>query len=180
MQNDRMWPTWAVLPAAAALWLLQHALKRWIPLWAVITLPATALHELAHAVVGLLCGARPSSWTLWPRRVSASAWRLGGVGFLNLRWWNGGAVALAPLLWLLVISVLARMAALNLQVLPAQLPAWGVLVAAAGVVWLWIAVAPSRSDWQLALQHWPSAIAFLGLWASFLYTWLEPAWRAAV
>lgn len=174
-----MWPIWAVLPTAAALWLLQHALKRWVPLWAVITLPATALHEMAHAVVGLLSGARPSSMTLWPQRVSASSWRLGGVGFLNLRWWNGGAVALAPLLWLLVISVLVRLVAAGQPLLPDEMTPAGVLLTAAGVVWLWIAVAPSRSDWQLALRHWPSAIAFLGLWAALMYAWLEPGWRAA-
>lgn len=163
-------PSWSVAISFVMIWLALHWLQRAVRLWALLTLPATALHEFAHGLVGLLLGARPSSFNLLPKRVSKSSWRLGYVGFTRLRWWNGGAIALAPLLWFLLITALARQApnippAVTLQVN---------LMLAITLAWLVVAVAPSRTDWQLALQYWPSAIAFLIAWLAAIYRLLKP------
>jgi hypothetical protein len=164
-------PSWSIGLFAVAFWLLQHYAKPMVRLWALITLPATFLHELAHGLVGLLLAAQPSSFNLWPRRVSASSWRLGYVGFNRLRWWNGGAVALAPLVWLIVLFSLTRV----LPVVPEVLSPATSIVLGIGLIWLWIAVAPSRSDWRLAFGYWPSALVFLALWG-FTLSWIAQSW----
>jgi hypothetical protein len=144
---------------------MQRLVRRQVRLWAFLTLPATLLHEISHAAVGLVLSARPSSFNLWPQRVGATAWRLGYVGFTNLRWWNGGAVAMAPLAWLLVMAGLIP----HIPALPARLTLpWSVALGV-GAVWLWIAIAPGRTDWTLARQYWFSALGFLALWALALY-----------
>lgn len=162
-------PRWSALVFAAIAWWIQHALRRHVRLWAVLTLPATFLHELAHGVVGLLTGARPSSFNLLPRRVDSTRWRLGYVGFLRLRWWNGGAVALAPLLWALVIVALFT----HLAVVPPALSLGASIAAGVIIVWTLIAIAPGLTDWTLAARCWPSAIVFLAAWGASLYTLLQ-------
>jgi hypothetical protein len=164
-------PSWTVALFAAIFWAVQHALKRFVRVWALVTFPATVLHELAHAAVGWVLAAQPTSLSLWPKRVGATAWRLGSVGFQNLRWWNGGAVALAPLVWLLLIVFLAR----NSPSLPVDLTLRACLALAIASIWLWIAVAPSRSDWKLAFGYWPSATLFLTLWFFCFYSMVR-AW----
>lgn len=64
---------------------------------ALVLLPGTWLHEVSHWLVGLLLGARPTSFTLWPKR-EGNTWVLGSVGFTRLTIYNGAFVALAPLL----------------------------------------------------------------------------------
>ncbi len=157
--------TWTIGLFAVLFWVVQNALKRFVRLWALLTLPATILHELAHTLVGLVLAAGPRSINIWPRRVSASSWRLGYVAFQRLRWWNGGAVALAPLIWLLLILGIAG----YFPILPPTVSVQTSLILGAVALWLWIAVAPSRGDWKLAIGYWPSAFAFLALWASGLY-----------
>jgi hypothetical protein len=164
--------SWTIALFAALFWLIQYSLKRFVRLWALLTLPATLLHELAHTLVGVVLAARPTSMSLWPRRVSATGWRLGFVAFQRLRWWNGGAVALAPLIWLLLIFGLVR----HVPMLPPKVSVQTGLALGVGSIWLWIAFAPSRSDWKLAIGYWPSALAFLLLWTTSLYlivrTWV--------
>jgi hypothetical protein len=169
-------PSWTIALFAIAFWSVQYGMKRFVRLWALITLPATALHELAHALVGLSLAAQPSSFNLWPKRVGATAWRLGYVAFNRLRWWNGGAVALAPLIWLLVMVFLVRF----VPSLPSMITLQNALLLGVGSIWLWIAVAPSRSDWRLALEYWFSALVFLSIWGTAIYAlsapWLQAAW----
>jgi hypothetical protein len=158
-------PIWSLAILAIVFWLIQNSLKRFLRLWALITLPATLLHELAHLGVGMALGAQPSSFSLWPKKVGTSAWRLGYVGFTSMRWWNGGAVAIAPLLWVIPLAAIAR----YFPSLPAQLSLQHCLAAAVGIVWLLIALSPSRSDWRLAVQYWPSALVLLAVWTLALY-----------
>jgi hypothetical protein len=146
---------------------VQQRLRRHIRTWALLTLPATFLHELAHLVLGLMLGAKPSSFSLWPKRVGVAAWRLGAVGFIGLTRWNSGAIALAPLLWLLLCIALFRAA----PSLPEQLSLQQCILGGVALVWLWIAVAPGRSDWQMAREYWASAGLFLSVWGSAGY-WL--------
>lgn len=80
---------------AALLWALLAA-RRWPLLFALLTWPGTAVHELLHYLAGWLAGARPVSLSVLPRRL-ADRWVFGSVGFARLRWWNKVPVALAPL-----------------------------------------------------------------------------------
>ncbi len=153
-------PSWSIAVFTGVAWLIQRAAKRFVRLWAALTLPATVLHEFAHWLVGYCLAAQPVNFSLWPKRVSATSWRLGAVGFTRLRWWNGGAVALAPLLWVLVLTAIFKKAPQLPQLLNLKIAC----LAGFGIVWLWIAVAPSRSDWALAVENWFSALLFLGLW----------------
>jgi hypothetical protein len=158
-------PIWTTAIFFIAFWLLLRAASRFIRLWALLNLPATFLHELAHAIVGMALGAQPTVMSLWPKTVGATSWRVGSVGFTHLRWWNGGAVTLAPLLWLILLSIAIK-----------DIPSLGETISlqasiAIGIitVWLWNAVSPSRTDWSLALQYWPSAMVFLAAWGYGLY-----------
>jgi hypothetical protein len=77
---------------------------------ALLSLPGTIAHELAHFVVGMLLLAKPRGFSIWPR-AHGDIWRLGSVSFGNIGLLNGAFVALAPLLllpiaWLCVVHVL--------------------------------------------------------------------------
>lgn len=81
-------------------------------LWrvALLSLPGTLAHELAHFLVGLILRARPHGFSIWPRP-DGRGWRLGSVSFGNIGLLNGAWVALAPLLllpiaWLCLVDIL--------------------------------------------------------------------------
>ncbi len=161
-------PLWSALLFAAAFWLLQYKLKRHVRLWSLVCFPSTLLHEFAHGLVGLFLGAKPASFSLWPKRVSATGWRLGYVSFSNLRWWNAGPVGLAPLLWALpLVGLVGRWSALQVQYSSVSLRTSALV--GASVVWAWLAIAPSASDWQLAAKNWLGAAVFMTTWAAMLY-----------
>lgn len=84
-----------LLLAGAALLI---RMTRNITVYALLALPGTALHESAHALVGLLLGAKPCSFSLLPKSLGNNRWQLGSVSFTRLRWWNAPWVAMAPLL----------------------------------------------------------------------------------
>ena len=119
-------------------------------LWglAVLALPGTFAHELAHFIVGLMLGVKPSGLSLRPQ-CRAKAWRLGAVTFRRVGVLNGAFIALAPLA-LLPLGWLCQM---HLSV-----PAWG---AAQWAVWfiagylsatLFYACMPSLTDIKLGRQ----------------------------
>ncbi len=161
-------PWWSALVFAVFFSLLIYGVRNWMYVWSLLTLPATVLHELAHALTGAFLGAQPTTWSLWPKRVSKSKWQLGYVKFNRLRWWNGGAVALAPLAWTLVFPIALK----GVAHLPSELPVWISVLLGISVVLIWKAIAPSKSDWKLAAEYWPSAVIFLGLlgWMVFYFT----------
>lgn len=66
--------------------------------FALIAWPGTLAHELSHAAVGFVLGAKPSSLSMWPKALEGGQWQLGAVEFTNLRWWNAPWTALAPML----------------------------------------------------------------------------------
>ncbi len=78
--------------------LLLRRAQLGIGAFALIAWPGTVAHEACHAIVGLLLGARPRGFSLWPARLGAGRWRLGSVSFANITWWNAAPTALAPLL----------------------------------------------------------------------------------
>lgn len=78
---------------------LKHATYRSMLLISLINIPGTFLHETAHFIVGFLLNARPTSFSLFPRR-SGDAYVMGSVGFKNIKFYNALPSALAPLLLL--------------------------------------------------------------------------------
>lgn len=81
-------------------WLLVlNASRRATWQLALVSLPGTWAHELAHYVAGVVLGAKPTSLSLWPRR-EGDRIILGSVGFARLNLWNSGPVGLAPLILL--------------------------------------------------------------------------------
>ena len=69
-------------------------------LTALVNIPGTFLHETAHFTVGLLLNARPTSFTLVPKKSLSGGYTTGSVGFKNLRFYNALPSAMAPLLLL--------------------------------------------------------------------------------
>ena len=99
---------------SAALVLIFYAFLRGArdSMWriALLSLPGTIAHELAHYVVGALLLAKPRGFSIWPTE-QGRTWRLGSVSFGNIGLLNGAFVALAPLVllpiaWLCVVHVL--------------------------------------------------------------------------
>ena len=90
------------LPSAALTALCYLVLRRArASMWrvALLALPGTIAHELAHFVVGFLLLAKPSGFSVWPRRAGRH-WLLGSVDFHAIGLLNAAFVALAPLLLL--------------------------------------------------------------------------------
>ncbi|MBV7534347.1 hypothetical protein KW842_01080 [Duganella sp. sic0402] len=87
--------------ASAALVFAWLCLLRWARHsgWgiALLTLIGTIGHEALHALVGWLVCARPTSFSIIPKR-QKNGWLLGSVGFRNLNIWNAAPAAFAPLL----------------------------------------------------------------------------------
>jgi hypothetical protein len=130
----------------AALLAMQLA-RRFMPLYALLVLPGTALHELAHWLVGKVLAAQPTRPDLLPRRGPAGRWRLGSVAFRRLRGYNALPVALAPLLllpaaWLLYRWGIAHPAGEALR--------W---LALYGAVAALVCCLPSRADIGLAASR---------------------------
>ena len=101
------------IPSVALVFVF-YALLRGVrtSMWrvALLALPGTIAHEMAHLVVGLLFRAKPNSFSIWPR-AHDHGWTLGAVSFRNIGLLNGAWVALAPLLllpvaWLCLIHIL--------------------------------------------------------------------------
>lgn len=136
---------------------------------ALISLPSTLAHELAHFVVGFFLLAQPADFSVWPKR-SGDRWTLGSVSFRRINVLNGAFVALAPCLFLPLAWVgLTHLAA----------PLWaghrwgwwlasGYLMAAA-----FFAASPSAQDLK---QGSPSFLFYAVIGGAW---WLfgAPAWR---
>lgn len=122
-------------------------------------LAGTVCHELAHYCAGLLTMARPTSFSVMPRRTGRE-WTLGSVEFANLRWYNAAPTALAP------FSILAL--PLSVATLRVAHP-WSFDWVDLGIAFLlapqFLSFWPSRQDWLLSLGSWPYlALAGGGYW----------------
>lgn len=86
--------------------------RRSLLLLSLAALPGVFLHELSHFTTGLLLGAQPVGFSVWPRRHADGGYILGTVTFQNVGWLNGAPVGMAPLLlvpgaWLLLTGMAA-------------------------------------------------------------------------
>ena len=142
-----MFGAWPITPvdiaAIAGMFLLIQLARRagmWI--YALVTLPGTALHEFSHYVVALILGGAPSFPSLLPTRTE-KGWKLGHVAFraghVRAMFVGMAPLLLAPLAWWWAVTLLA--------------PASGPLYAlhAWVVAALLQACLPSKTDWKLAL-----------------------------
>ncbi len=68
-------------------------------LFALLVLPGTVLHELAHWAMALLCNGRPRAPSVVPN-FTGKRWTLGYVIVDHPTWYNRPLIALAPLLLL--------------------------------------------------------------------------------
>ncbi|KWA83808.1 hypothetical protein WL29_20810 [Burkholderia ubonensis] len=130
--------------------------------FALVAWPGTLAHELSHAAVGLVLGAKPSSMSLWPKSLGGGRWQLGSVEFTNLKWWNAPWTALAPML----------LAPLSLAVaLIWAYPVWAAGDFAAAGIALYVCATmlqaswPSSKDFEVALP----GLAIIGLVVAWLW-----------
>ncbi|WP_155638514.1 hypothetical protein [Burkholderia cepacia] len=133
------------LCVALGMLLLLSQLRRWRWVFALAVWPGTVAHEALHFGVGALFGARPISFSVWPRKMSDGSLLLGFVQFARLRWWNKLPVALAPLgllpcsaylVWMALAVPLLSVGGCALKLLAAQLV---------------LGAFPSGQDWRHAI-----------------------------
>lgn len=128
---------------------------------ALLALPGTLAHELAHFVVGLFLLAQPTRFSVWPKR-TGNRLTLGAVTFRNINLLNGMFVALAPLLLLPLAWFCLRYFAI---------PYWnqnifgGWLLCSYLIAATLLAALPSLPDIKLGA---PSLMLYLGLVALYL------------
>ena len=123
--------------------------------YALVTLPGTFFHELAHYLTAAAMGGHPSNFTLAP-----TAEALGSVQFYPTAM-NAASVGLAPLLLAPLTFVFVARAAQTWS------PIWLYLSGCS-----WVACTPSPQDFTIAASmptSWPIAVFFLGLTTLSMY-----------
>lgn len=133
---------WLLLCVALAFLAIRLSARLGMWPYAVLALPGTVAHELAHYLVAVLLRARPSFPSLLPQR-SERGWRLGSVAF-HAGKWRAVPIALAPLLLFPLAFWWASGWLAGAQGLLLALHAW--VVAA-----LLSASLPSRTDLRIAM-----------------------------
>lgn len=99
LSSEFFWMTSDTLPSIVLVvvwWVLMRSVRNTGYGIAVLGIAGTWLHEMMHLMYGFLLGAKPVSFSLWPKRVG-NTWIFGSVGFTGLNIWNSGFVAFAPL-----------------------------------------------------------------------------------
>lgn len=120
--------------------------------YSLVAFPGTAAHELAHYSAALLLFAKPDLPSLIPTRIGRS-WYLGQVRF-QPRLYNRIPVALAPLL-LIPLGMWYSVEIMR------ESTGWWYLFHAWIVATMFLAAAPSRSDWMIAM---PALVVFGLAW----------------
>lgn len=124
----------------------------WILAW-----PGVVMHEILHALVGLVLLAQPSNFTVFPRRNQQGEMELGSVGFDNLTWYNKLPIAVAPLLAIPIVFFATSSLAFSATL--------------AGFATVWILASmlsqsmPSHVDWKIGFSS-PVGVA---AWAGVAY-----------
>jgi hypothetical protein len=136
-----------VLVAMAIIRVSRHA-GMWI--YALVALPGTLAHELAHFIVASILFAHPRFPSLIPIRIERGGWRLGAVAF-RADYARALPIAMAPL----ALAPLALWWA-GTFLHTASWPLYGLHVWV--VAAMMTASVPSRADFKLAL---PALIALI-------------------
>ena len=112
---------------------------------AIVMLPATCAHELAHLVIAACFVASPSNMSLEPKRVRGG-WQHGSVSF-HATQFNGAFIALAPLFLLPSLAVAIGWWAQDTHAW------WNRLCVGYVIGTLIIGAWPSREDWCIAARY---------------------------
>ena len=137
-------------------YLVNTAYSTW--LYALVTLPGTFLHEVAHYLTALFLAGQPTGFNLIP-----SGNTLGSVQFYP-NWYNAAPVALAPFLLAPLTFLMAALAANTVN--PLKILLFSYFAACS-----WVACTPSPQDFSIAMapSSWPLAILFLGISFFLMY-----------
>lgn len=129
-----------------------------LSLYALVTLPGTFLHELAHFLSALVFDGRPGNFNLIP-----SGNTLGSVTF-HPNWYNAAIVAMSPFLLAPLTALFAALAARSNN--PLKIAGGGYLAACS-----WVACVPSPQDFKIAMvpTSWPLALVILGFTTWLVY-----------
>jgi hypothetical protein len=73
----------------------------------ILLLPGVFLHEMLHLIVGFVTLGYPVSIDLIPKKGNNGSLIMGSVEFMNIRWYNGLFIGLAPLLGPVIMVLLA-------------------------------------------------------------------------
>ena len=149
----------ACVLVALAIIRLSRLAGMWI--YALVALPGTLAHELAHFIVALVLFAHPRFPSLIPIRMEQGGWRLGSVAF-RADYARALPIAMAPL----VLAPLALWWA-GTFLHPASWPLYGLhaWVVAAMIT----ASLPSPADFKLALPGLIALIVASGIVAVILW-----------
>lgn len=142
--------------AFGALFLIRASSRLGMWLYALIALPGTLAHELAHYLVAMVLFARPTFPSLVPQRTE-HGWRLGSVGF-HAGMMRSVPIALAPLM----LAPLALFWATTYMA-PSDWPLYGIHAWIVGA--LLSATLPSAADFKIAFP----ALALLAILALAWY-----------
>lgn len=140
--------------------------RRRLWLFVPLVLPATLLHEGSHWLVAWVSGARPSRFSVWPRREGRRI-VLGEVAIARPTWLTRGLVGLAPLLLLPIAAYV--LLHLRAPTEPAMHALQVYLLAS-----LVYGAIPSLSDLKLAVRGLPGALLLLAIvGAGGAWLWLR-------
>lgn len=145
---------------------IKYASYRNIYVCAFVNILGTSLHELSHFFVGLLLNARPTSFSVWPKRSLEGGYTMGSVGFRNITFYNAIPSCLAPL------SLLYLGYLLNKYFLPLMIPTIGnyLIYLLMQTVIIENAI-PSRADISIACKF-PLGILLYGALTYYIWTFI--------
>jgi len=92
---------------AISLGLLLNRVMASVSIRVFLFLPGTLVHEGLHWIAAFLLNGQPQSFSVWPKRKEDGHWTLGTVTVLNITWYNGIFIGLAPCLSFLILLMLA-------------------------------------------------------------------------
>jgi len=154
IRNPEVLPVLLYLLPAGILALVIRSTRRWIYVFAFLTVSATLIHEFLHYAVGAVLGARPTSLSIIPRRSGPERFTLGSVTFANANWFNSAPAALAPFLGIpLILGVAWWRVRAGWEFSVVDLALWTFLAPQMLSCW------PSMADWRLATRSWPLLLA---------------------
>ena len=137
-----------LVPSLVIALLIRYFSRFVLAAW-FLRLPGTVIHEGLHFCVGFFTFAGPVWISLIPHRIDGQ-WTLGGVSFVNVRWYNAVWVCIAPLLSLPLCVWLITWRLRTGPSLSVLDPVYWYIAAN-----LLLAAWPSPTDFRVAMRSWP-------------------------